>query len=135
MVGQQLAVVHFVNVIAAEDQYIIWVVGPKYVDVLKHRVGGSLVPGFRDTLLSGQQLDKFVKPAIEKAPSMLDVTYQALRLILGRHPDASNSGIDTVGKREIDNAKFAAKRHGGFSTPISKLPQTAAAPARQYECD
>src|SRR5574340_959904 len=53
MVGQQFAVVHLVNMIAAQDHHIGRIVAMKNIDVLVYRVGGSLIPGFLDALLSG----------------------------------------------------------------------------------
>ena len=51
--------------------------------------------------------------------------------VLGRDPDAADAGIDGVGKREIDDAGFAAKKHGGLGAPVRKFQQPAAAPAGQ----
>ena len=64
---------------------------------------------------------------------MLYVTDQALRLVLRRHANPPDPRIDAVGKGEINNAKLAAKRTGGFGTPIGKLTQAAPSPASQDE--
>ena len=42
MVGEQLAIVHFVDVITTQDQHVIRIITSKYIDILIH---GSAVPG------------------------------------------------------------------------------------------
>ena len=38
-----------------------------------------------------------------------------MRLVLRQHTDLANTGINAVGKRKIDDAKFAAKGGGRFA--------------------
>ena len=51
-----------------------------------------------------------------------------MRFVLRRHTDAADAGVDAIGKRKIDNAKFAAKRHGRLGAPIGQRTEPAAAP-------
>ena len=106
-----------------------WGKPPQYIDVLIHRVGGSLVPARHDALLRGQQLDELVETAVEKAPAALHMADQALRLVLSAHADAPHTGVDAIRKREIDDPEFAAERHRRFGAPVGELLQSAAAPA------
>jgi hypothetical protein len=52
VIGQQLAIIHFVYVIAAQNQHVVRIVTAKYIDILVHRISGTLVPGFLNALLS-----------------------------------------------------------------------------------
>jgi hypothetical protein len=61
---------------------------------------------------------------------MLD---QRMRLVLGHHADAADTGIDAIGQGKIDDAELAAELHCGFGIPIRQIVQTAAATARQHQ--
>ena len=52
-------------------------------------------------------------------------------LVLGGDADATNAGVDRVGKREIDDAGFAAEIDGWLCAPLRELGQAAAAAAGQ----
>ena len=133
VVGQQLSIIHLVNMVPTQDQNVFRVMPPKDIDILIHRIGSPLVPGFLYPLLRWQQFDELLKAAVKKAPAMLDMADQALRLVLRGHAYPANAGIDAVGKGKIDNPEFAAKRHSRFGPPVRKLPQAAASPPGQYE--
>jgi len=106
------------------------------VHVLEDRIGRSLVPlRLVDLLLRRQQLDKLVETAVEEAPAALDVTDQAVRLVLRGDADLANARIDAVGQREIKNPEFAGERHGRLRAEIGQLLETAAAPAGQNDCE
>src|SRR5687768_3686937 len=109
VIGQQLAIVHFINVVTAQDQHVLRIMNAQYVDILIHRIGGSLVPGFLDPLLSRQQFNKFMESSIQKTPAVLDMTDQTLRLVLSSNTNTANSGVNAIGKRKIDDAEFAAE--------------------------
>jgi hypothetical protein len=55
-----------------------------------------------------------------------------VRLVLRRHADAADAGIERVGQREIDDARLAAEIDGGLGAPVGQFLQAAAAPARQH---
>jgi hypothetical protein len=38
--------------VAAQNQHVVRIMTAKYIDILVHRIGGTLVPGFFDSLLS-----------------------------------------------------------------------------------
>ena len=129
MLRKHATVVHLVDVIAGQDQHILRIVAPQHVDVLEHRIGGTLIPVFADLLLCRQQIDELIKAAIEKTPAALEVANQALCLVLRCHADAPDTGIDAVRQGEIENAELAAERHRGLGTPVGQLHQPAATAA------
>jgi|SRR5687768_9347228 hypothetical protein len=73
-----------------------------------------------------------MEPAVEKSPSVLNMTDQALRLVLGCNANPAYAGVNAIGQRKIDDAEFSAKRHRRLGAPVCQLPQAAAAPASQY---
>jgi len=123
---QHAAVVHLVDVVAGEDQHILRMVATQQVDVLKHRVGGALVPVLAHLLLRGQQVDELVEAAIEETPATLQVADQALRLVLRGDADAADAGIDAVRQREIENAEFPPEGHRRLRAPVGQLHEPAA---------
>ena len=57
---------------------------------------------------------------------------QAVRLILCRHADAADAGIQRVRQCEVDDARFAAEVDRWLRAPIGQLHQAAAAAACQH---
>ena len=51
-----------------------------------------------------------------------------MRLVLGGDADATDTGIECVGQREIDNSCLAAEVDGWLGTTVGEFFQTAAAP-------
>ena len=134
VVGQHFSVIHFVDMVAGKHQDIVRNIGAQDVEILVHRIGCSEIPVFfRGSLRRGQNIDKLLEAAVEETPAALDVPDQAVRLVLRRHADAADSGIYAVRQRKIDDAEFAAERHGRFGTPVGQVFQPAAAPAGQHE--
>ena len=136
VVGDHLAVVHLVDVVAGEDQYILGLVDAQNVEVLVDGVGRALVPGlFRHPLLRRQQIDELVELAAQETPTALDMLDQAVRLVLGNHADAADAGIHAVGEGKIDDAKFSAEGHPGLGAPVGQLLQAAATASSKDQCD
>ena len=97
MKGQHLAVVHFVDVVAGDDQDVFRVVAPQKVHILEDRIGGALIPlRLVNLLLCRQQLDELVETPVEKAPAALDVANQAVCLVLCGNADLADARIDAV---------------------------------------
>ena len=103
------------------------------VDVLIDRVGGAEIPhGLGDALAGRQDVEALVALGAEEVPAALQVADQAVRLVLRRHRDAADAGVERVGQREIDDARLAAEIDGGLGAPVGQLHQPAAAPAREH---
>lgn len=133
--GEHLAVVHFIDVVAGQDQDVFRLVYAQDIQVLIDSVGRAFVPALLvDPLLRRQQLDELVELAAQETPAALDVLDQAVRLVLGDHADAADARVDAIGQREIDDAKLAAERHGRLGAPVGEMFQTATTATRQDQC-
>jgi hypothetical protein len=76
-----------------------------------------------------QDIDEFVELVVQEIPAALDVVYQPMSHVLGRHADAPHTGIDAVAEREIDDAQRAGERHRRLGAPVSQLHKSTAATA------
>jgi hypothetical protein len=95
---EHLAVVHFVDVIAAEDDDVPGLFGADRVDVLVDGIGGALIPVFADTLHRRQNLNEFAEFLSDGAgPAFADVAVERKRFVLGEDVDAAEVGVDAVG--------------------------------------
>lgn len=104
-----------------------------FAQILVNRVSRTPVPeGLVHLLLGRHDFDELTHATVQKAPGQVQVPNQALGLVLRCHADAPHAGVDTVGQREIDDAKFAAERHGRLGTPVGQALQATAPPARQH---
>ena len=123
----------FEKLIACEDQDIFRMMAANDVEVLQHRISGTLVPGGFDPLLCRQQFDKLVEFAPEKSPAALDVTDQRMGLVLGDHTDLPYARVDAVGQWKIDNPEFPAKGDGGLGTPFGEIVKPGTASPGEYQ--
>ena len=99
------------------------------VDVLIHRIGRALVPhGLRDALAGRQDIEAFVPLGAEVVPAALQMADEAVRLVLRRHADAPDAGVERVRQGEIDDPRVAAEIDRGLRADIGQLHQSAAAP-------
>ena len=102
VISDHRAVVHFVNMIARQDQHVRRIVRADELEILVHRIGGAAIPMDADLLLRGNQFDELAQFAAQVAPAALDVLDQGLRLVLrqnGNLPDARNSRNSTARNR------------------------------------
>ena len=132
---EHFAIVHFVDMIAGENQHELRRVMAQDIHILKHRIRRALVPLGFDALLRRQQIDKLIEFAAQKTPAALQVLDQAMRFVLGDDADAADARIQAIGKRKINDAEFSAKRHRRFRPPIGQVLEPAAAAAGQDKRD
>ena len=103
------------------------------VDVLKHRVGGAGVPGsVGDALAGGKDVEALVALQPEEIPAALQMTDQAVGLVLGRHADASDAGIERIRQGKVDNAGFTAKVDRWLCPPLGQFQQTSSLAASKH---
>ena len=134
MLADHQRIVLLVDVIPRQDDDVFRPVAADDVDVLRHRVGGALVPVLVVQLLRrGQDIERLVALGAKEAPAALQVPDQRMRLVLRRHPDPPDAGIDRVRQGEVDDPGLAAEIHRGFGADVGQLVQSAAAPAGQHE--
>jgi len=121
-------VIHFVNVVARQDQRVP---GRRFLDcvhVLIDRVGRSLIPHLGDPLLRRDHLDILAQLPAEEPPPLIEVPVQARRLVLRQHQDLAQVGIDAVREREVDDPVNAPQRDRRLG-PVSSQRLQARAPA------
>ena len=129
MLLQHLLIVHLVDVIAGQQHDELRIVALDDVDVLIHRVRRAEVPELLGNALARRQdVEAFVTFRAEEVPAVLQMPDQAVRLVLGRHGDAADAGIQRVGQREIDDPGFAAEIHRRLGATVGQFHQPAAAP-------
>ena len=69
-------IIHFIDMIAGQDQYIIRVHHIDDIQILVNRVCSSGVPGIFHSLLRRQQLYELTQFGAQKTPAFLDVGIQ-----------------------------------------------------------
>ena len=130
---QHLLVVHLVDMVAGQHDHVQRRVALDDVDVLIDGVGGAEIPDrLRNALRRRQDVEALVALWAEEVPAALQVADQAVRLVLRRHRDAANAGIERVRQGEVDDPRFAAEIDGGFGAPIGQLHQPTASPSGEH---
>ena len=86
----------------------------------------------RDALACRQDVETLVALRAEEVPAALEVTDQAVGLVLRGDADAANAGIQRVRQGEIDDARLAAEIDGGLGALVGELHQPAAASAGEH---
>ncbi len=122
--------------VPGKHNHIVRVI-PLYVrDILVNRVGGPPVPVGAAAALVGRQHAHAGVGAVQipRLP-VPDVLVQLQRLVLSQHADALDPGIDTVGKRKVDDPVFPPERDGGLCEVLRQDPQPAALTPRQQHGD
>ena len=127
-------VVHLVDVVAGQHDDVLDRVALDDLEVLEHRVGGALVPLVLGHLLAGREdVEALVALGAQEGPAALEVADQAVGLVLRRHADAADAGVERVGEREVDDPGGAAEVHRRLGAAVGQLPQPRAAAAGQHE--
>ncbi len=113
-------IVHFIDVIAAEDEEDIGARAFEGVDVLVDGVGGASIPVFVESLLGRENIDVFVQFAAKKAPGEVDVAVEAGGLVLREDENPPEAAVEAIRESEVDNAVSAAKGNGGLGAIASE---------------
>jgi hypothetical protein len=120
MLGHHLAVIHFVDVIAGEDEDMLGLLGAYGINVLINGVGGALIPLVADPLHGGKDLDELSDLAAEDVPAFADVAVERKGFVLGEDVNAAQVGVEAVGESDIDDAIHASEGDGGLGTVAGK---------------
>jgi hypothetical protein len=92
------------------------------VQVLEYGIRGAGVPGgLGDPLLRRPQLHELTELAAQKAPALLNMPDQRVRLVLRQHADAADTGVDAVRQRKVYDAELAAEGHRRLGTPAGQV--------------
>ncbi len=130
VLGEHLAHVHLVHVVAAEDAHVLGRVVRDDVHGLVDRVGRALEPVLAGALLRRDGLDVVVEHRRE-VPRAGDVLLQRRALVLGEHLDLAQPGVDEVGEDEVDDAVAAAERDRRLGPLVGERPEAPPLPTRQ----
>ena len=115
MLLQHHLVIHFVDVVPGEQHDESGAVGFDDIDVLIDGVRRPEIPACLGNTLAGRQdIETLVALGPEKVPAHLQMTNEAMRLVLGGDRDPADAGIQCVGQGEIDNSRLATEEHGGL---------------------
>ena len=90
-------VVHFVDVVAGEDQHFLGTFFFDGVNILVDGVGGALVPIFVDPLLGRHHVDEFAQFAAEiSSPAVVDVAVEADCFVLRQQNHLPQAAVKAV---------------------------------------
>src|SRR5690554_1730632 len=132
---QHGAIVHFVNMVAGQDQHVLGFMAANNVEILQYRIRSALIPGGFNALLGGKQFHKLVKLTTHEAPPPLDMANQGMGLVLGNDPHLGNAGVNTVRQRKINNPEFSAEGHRRFGAPLGEIMEPGTTPARKNQSE
>ena len=111
MLGDDLAEIHPVELVAAQNEHVIERMIQKMNHVLAHGVGGALIPrGVRRRLFGGEDFHEAAAEVVELV-GLRDVPVQRGGVELRQQIDAAQAGVDAVGDRDVHEAVFAGERH------------------------
>ena len=115
VVAHHAPVVHAVQVVAGQDQHVARSTVHDVDEVVTNGIRGSLVPSTGvHSLLGRPQLDELTELPAQETPALLDVQNQGVGFVLGQYANTTDTRIDAVGEREVDDAELARERHGGL---------------------
>mgnify|MGYP002513003504 CR=1 FL=1 len=137
VISHHSGVVHLVDVVTGEDHHIVGVKTLDEIDILINGVGSALVPAglLVVALVGGQHLGAAMGLVQAPGLAVADVLVQLQRLILGQNTDGVNTGIDTVGQGEVDDAVLAAEGNRRLSGLPGQDMQAAALATGQQHCN
>ena len=109
-----LAVIHFVDVIAGENEDVLGLLGADGINVLVNRVGRALIPLIADALHGRKDFDELSDFAAQDVPAFADVAVQRQSFVLGEDVDAAQVGVEAVGESDVDDAIHSTEGDGGL---------------------
>src|SRR2546429_6011571 len=114
MLLEHESVIHFVDMIAGEDQHMFGLFGADRVDILINRIGSALVQLFTHPLHRRQYFDELVHLAAHDIPAFTDMTIQRESFVLRKNVNPAQIGVDGVGEGDVNNAIDPAEGNGRF---------------------
>ena len=134
MLFKHAAVIHFIDVIAGQNENVFGAFAADGIDVLVHGVGGALIPLLGDAHLRGKNFDVFAEPG-ERRPARANMAIEAEGFVLGENKNPAQIGIDAVGKGDVDDAVESAEGHGRLGAVARQRPQAFALTAGEKDSD
>ena len=116
MGGDEIGVVHPVQMVAGEDEVVVGWMLAEVPRRLAHGVGRALIPvRVVGRLLGREDLDESAGEAIEPV-GVRDVTVERGRVELRQHEDAADVGVQAAADRNVDEAVLPADRNSRLGT-------------------
>ena len=119
---KHLAIIHFIDVIARENDGVVGALAADGIDILVNGVRGAEIPTRGDAHLRRQNFDE-VAESHQRRPPQTNMAVQAERLVLCENENAAQIAVDAIGQRDVDDAVNAAERDGGFRTVAGQRPK------------
>ena len=127
--GDQLAEIHAVKLVAAENEQVLEVMGEEMEQVLAHGVGRALVPGgVGEGLFGGQDFHKSAGEMVEFV-GLGNMAVEGGGIELGQQINPLQARIDAVGNGDVHQAVFAGQGHGRLAA-VPGEREAGAGPAR-----
>ena len=124
-----LAEIHAIQLVAAQDQQVIEIVIQKMDQVFAHGVGRALIPGgVGKGLFRREDFHEAAGEMVELV-GLRNVAVQRGGIELRQQINAAQAGVDAVGDGDVDEAVFARERHGRFGAVLGERKQARALPA------
>ena len=112
MLLEHTPIIHFVDVVAREDDHVLRLLRADRINVLVNRVGRPHVPVLADPLHRRQDFDELADFSPENVPAFANLPIQRQRLVLRQDKHPAQARVDAVGKRDVDDAVNAAEGYG-----------------------
>ena len=136
MEADHLRIVHLINMVTGKDQHIVRLIALNKGDVLIDGIRRSLIPlRFFALCVRRQNLHTAMGTVQPPRLAVADILIQFQRLILGQNTHSIDLGVDTVGKRKIDDSVLSAEGNCRFRRILSQNHQAASLPASQQHGD
>ena len=122
MLPQHEFVIHLVDVISREQYDESGSVRLDDIDVLIDGVGRAKIPVcLRDALARRQNIEALIPLGTKEIPAHLQMSDQAVGLVLGRNRDAADSRVNRIGEGKVDDARFSTEIDRWLGAPVGKL--------------
>ena len=123
---EHVRVIHFVHVVGGKNQNVRQAFVRNALHILVDRVGGAQIPGVPQALGRRNGFNELPELGGKNIPNLADVTVQAQSFVLRQDIDFAESGIQAIGKRQIDQAVDTPERHHRLGLIAGERRQTFA---------
>ena len=136
MVRKHLGIIHLVNMVTGENQYILRIMGVDKIDVLRDRICRTAVDiKCRAIFFTRREhIDTAVAGIQSPALSGSRIRVQDDRLILRQHTDNIDVRIGTVAQRKIDDSIFTAEINCRLGVFLGQVQQTCPTTSGKDHC-
>ena len=134
VVPDQFGVIHLVDMVATQNQQVFRLAFFDRINVLVDSISRSLVPVLVKALLRGQDVDEFVELATQESPAEIHMSVKTDGLVLRQNQDLSQSAVDAIRQRKIDDTIGTAEWYRRFGPVSRQWFQTRPFTSGQYQC-